>query len=226
MIHKQKHTHIIWDWNGTLLDDVWLNLEILNPILIKHRCPTITESQYRTLFDFPVKNFYEKLGMHDVVLSFDELCSQFNIEMNKRRYECSLFFNVPEVLTEFKNNGLTQSILSLHPHDSLKELIHYYKIQEHFIELVGANNLRGESKIDQGKAKVQRLSIDPSEIVVVGDTVHDYEVAEAIGASCILLSHGYHSKDRLRSCNTPIADSLDDLKDIISNISETFKMTS
>ena len=58
----KKYRYIFWDWNGTLLDDVWLCVDIINYMLIKRGKSEITQSQYREIFDFSVKGYYKKAG--------------------------------------------------------------------------------------------------------------------------------------------------------------------
>ena len=53
-----RYKHIIWDWNGTLLDDRWLCIEAINKTLTKRNMNTITDNEYVELFCFPVKDYY------------------------------------------------------------------------------------------------------------------------------------------------------------------------
>ena len=56
--------HIIWDWNGTLINDAWLFVEIMNEELKDRKLPLITVKDYRKHFTFPVKKYYENLGFN------------------------------------------------------------------------------------------------------------------------------------------------------------------
>ena len=57
-----KIKYIIWDWNGTLIDDAWLFVEIMNEELKERMLPQINIQDYRQHFTFPVKKYYERLG--------------------------------------------------------------------------------------------------------------------------------------------------------------------
>ena len=57
-----RYKHIMWDWNGTLVDDAWLCVEIMNKSLEKRNLQTITVEDYRQVFKFPVKDYYVELG--------------------------------------------------------------------------------------------------------------------------------------------------------------------
>ena len=54
---------ILWDWNGTLLDDTDACVASLNLMLERRGVKPITLEFYRREFAFPVRSFYEKIGV-------------------------------------------------------------------------------------------------------------------------------------------------------------------
>ena len=57
-----KYDCIFYDFNGTLLDDTDICVEILNKMLDKRGYKHITKEKYRDIFSFPIKEYYEKAG--------------------------------------------------------------------------------------------------------------------------------------------------------------------
>lgn len=114
-----KYKHIIWDWNGTLIDDVWLVVEIMNKMLKKRNLPGIDSKKYREIFDFPVTKYYLKLGFDFSNESFEELTVEFTTEYYQRFNECKLFNEAEEVLKKISDMGISQSILSASKEDVL-----------------------------------------------------------------------------------------------------------
>jgi phosphoglycolate phosphatase len=57
-----RYQNIIWDWNGTLLDDVMLAINVVNEILRDHDKQALTHERYLEIFDFPVKHYYVPLA--------------------------------------------------------------------------------------------------------------------------------------------------------------------
>ena len=53
---------IIWDYNGTLLNDLSIGVECINRMLTKRELPLLTTESYREVFTFPVKKYYELVG--------------------------------------------------------------------------------------------------------------------------------------------------------------------
>ena len=59
-----KVKHIIWDWNGTLLDDLDVSMAALNEVLKSEQLPLVLDKEeYRQYFQFPVIKYYEKVGL-------------------------------------------------------------------------------------------------------------------------------------------------------------------
>ena len=51
--------------------------------------------------------------------------------------------------------------------------------------------------------------------MLIGDTIHDYEVAQEIGSECILMSHGHQDEARLLRLGIPIAKDFNELRVIL-----------
>ena len=102
-----KYKHIIWDWNGTLVDDVWLVVEIINKMLKKRHLPGIDSKKYREMFDFPVTKYYLKLGFDFSKESFEKLAVEFISEYYERFKECKLFDHTEELLKKIRDMGIS-----------------------------------------------------------------------------------------------------------------------
>ena len=123
------YKHIIWDWNGTLIDDVWLVVEIMNKMLKKRHLATIDAKKYREIFDFPVTKYYLKLGFDFSKESFEQLTVEFIGEYYDRFNECKLFAQAENILKKIKQRGILQIILSASKEDTLIDKIKYYGIK-------------------------------------------------------------------------------------------------
>ena len=215
----KKYKHIIWDWNGTLFDDVELCHDIINGLLIRNDVEEISLQKYREIFDFPVKKYYKKAGLDFNKTSFEILGKEFMDEYEERKSESSIFSEVKDVLEKIRSLGLTQSLLSAYHHDSLVKITEHFGIKDYFIGLNGLDNIYAASKIDIGKRWIKKSGYKKSEIVLIGDTIHDFEVAEEIGTDCILIASGHQSKERLLKYGVPVFDNLKSLKrELINNL--------
>ncbi len=212
------YEHLIWDWNGTLMDDAWLCVEVINAIRADRHMPPITIPEYRQQFDFPVIAYYRRIGFDLDKESFHDLSLEYITEYDRRRTECALQAHCRATLSQLKAAGVTQSILSAYRQQTLEEIILHYELSPYFARLVGQANIYGESKVEMGKQWVARLPDSPEQILLVGDTVHDFEVAQATGIDSILVSHGHHERDRLEACGVPVLDSLRDVPGFLASV--------
>lgn len=207
-----RFKHVIWDWNGTLLNDTWLCVEVLNGLLARRGRAPISNEDYRRNFGFPVIEFYHFLGFETDTDSFEQVSREFIGDYEARWLtECALHPQVPEILTAMANCGLTHSVLSAAKQEALEIGIRHFGIHPHFEALCGTDNIYAQGKIERGRQWIAQLHWDPHEVVLIGDTLHDFEVAEAMGTACILLAHGHHTPERLTATGKPVIHSLREL---------------
>ena len=189
--------HVVWDWNGTILDDVHLCVEIVNEILCDRGLPTVQQEDYRECFDFPVSIYYKRLGLPASGPVFEEISHHFIEEYHRRWTCCNLQSKVRETIRALASTSVGQSLLSAGKQEHVEIFIEHHDLHGYFSSVSGAKNIFAEGKVELGRRHVGKLGLEPSECLMVGDTFHDYEVAQAIGAECLLFSGGHHSEQRL-----------------------------
>ncbi len=208
----KSYKHIVWDWNGTILSDVELGLEIINGLLQERRLALLTTESYRDVFMMPVQNYYARLGFDFAKEPFEAVGKLWMDEYERRKFECSLYEGIVGVLEHIRQLGIEQSILSAYPQHTLEQMVSHYRLESYFTHVAGLDNIYAVSKLHRGQALMKRLGVGKQEAVVIGDMDHDYEVACAIGADCILIANGHQSKTRLQALGAPV---LDDVRDLI-----------
>ena len=169
---------IIWDWNGTLLNDLDLSLESVNVLLEERNLPTLSIERYRDIFGFPVVDYYVKAGF-----DFDKEPFEIPAKKYVKLYaagasELKLFPDVVETLTFFKENNYRQIVLSAMKDDNLKLMIQNAEISHFFDGIFGISDNYAREKVSLGKQVVEKLNLNPSECLMIGDTLHDAEVAD------------------------------------------------
>ena len=209
------YRHIIWDWNGTLLDDLGLCIEVMNGLLANRGLPLLDRTRYHALFDFPVRDYYSRLGLDLTGDGFERLSVEFITAYDERRLDCRLHRGAEEILTAATQAGATQSILSAYRHKTLVEIVGHFGLAHHFVRLTGLGNIYAHSKEELGRAWIAELGLPPADVLMVGDTVHDLEVARYMGADCILVASGHHPAARLRAHHDRVVGSLPELQGLL-----------
>jgi phosphoglycolate phosphatase len=209
----QNFKHIIWDWNGTLLNDTSLSLNIINRLLKSKNLNTLSLEDYRFIFDFPVKNYYEKAGFNFTEYSFEEVGKQWMDEYEIRKGETILFEGTKDVLDYISSLGIGQSILSAYSLETLIEMINDYGLTKYFEHITGLDHIYATSKLVIGRELINKINVPLQKIALIGDTIHDHEVAAELGIQCILIANGHQSRERLLSSGFPV---LNDIREIIT----------
>ncbi len=200
----QPYDHIIWDWNGTLLDDIDIVLEVLHDLVEEYGLKPINKDEYRAHFGFPVINFYERMGFDLSKDCFDAISKKYIERYLAAIPSCNLTNGARDLLEHLHQQQKTVSILSAAKQDILEANLHHFNITHLFHHIFGIDNVYAHSKVARGHELMLHCQLPVERTMLVGDTDHDYEVAKALGIDVILVTHGHQSKERLLACHDQI----------------------
>lgn len=189
--------HLIWDWNGTLLNDVQYAVDVMNVLLSKRNMKRLNRERYRSIFGFPVKRYYEKLAFDFETEAFEDVCREFVSSYMADFSSCRLFEGVDDNLNRFKQMGFSQSILSATDQASLNKMTSHFDIDDCFDQIYGIKNKFAESKIQRGRELLATSIHSARDSILIGDTDHDLEVGKGLGVDVLLVSRGHQSFKRL-----------------------------
>jgi phosphoglycolate phosphatase len=206
---------ILWDWNGTLLNDLSFCITTINTLLEKRNLELLTTESYKEKFSFPVKDYYSTIGFdfqkEDFAIPAQEFIDIYNSGINN----CKLHHSVKSTLEFFKENEFRQFVLSAMEQSMLKETLTQQNIISYFENIAGLSDHYAASKVERGKQLLHDANIDPQTTTMIGDTIHDFEVAQELGINSILVAAGHQSMERLRSTGTVVINDLEELKKVI-----------
>lgn len=209
-----RYHNILWDWNGTLIDDAVTSLNCVNDMLTEMNKTLITLEQFYTYVETPIIGFYRHILTEDE-LDFSRISKSFHEAYNNRLSETELSSNALNVLQALKKNGAKQYIITATKEESAKKLTIKYGVNEYFDGIFGADNTLAESKVERALKFFNENNINPADTVFIGDTLHDLETANALGVDCILVTFGHQGKTIVENSGTVTADSLDEVLNII-----------
>ena len=210
-----RYNTVIWDWNGTLLDDVELALGIVNQILVDQGLQVLSRERYTQIFDFPVKTYYQRAGIDFSKTSFEVLSERFCSEFESRLDSVDLFAAAPQMLSAVKSAGKRQYVLSGTEHQMLSRMLKTFDLWHLFDGIKGLQDGLAHGKITAGEEMMNEFNVDPASTVLIGDTRHDFEVAETLGIDCLLVATGHHSIERLSTVNCAVYSCLTELEDYL-----------
>lgn len=203
---------VIWDWNGTLHDDARASWMSVNDMLARRDMPLITFEQYSSYIETPIIGFYRHIFDLDKI-SFDQIAEEFHSGFALHMEGYGLMPGAAQVLEQLHAAGVKQAIVSSSEKNLLMDYAGRYDILHYFDAVLGADDLEAGSKVERAQAYMARCGISPDRTLVVGDLLHDAEMAAAIGARCLLVAKGHQIRAHLEPGGSEVAD---DISQVIS----------
>ena len=202
---------VIWDFNGTLIDDLDLVVRTVNTQLTKRDLSPLTAEAYRDVFGFPVEDYYRRIGVTFENESMADLSADFFADYTPALNDCPLHDGAFDALSQLQTQGLKQFVLSAMEEGMLRGMIRHLGIQDFFDGVYGLAHQEADSKVSRGSELLKDFDIEPSTALLIGDTDHDFEVAEALHLAAALISKGHQSEERLRKTSHAIFSSHQEL---------------
>ncbi len=208
-------THILWDWNGTLLDDAAYCLDLTDRLLKIFRLPAMGSLEvYRERFGFPVIDYYGHLGFDRQI--FPEVAVIWMDGYMRGEAAIPLHADAADVTGRIRDRGIRQVILSASKLENLLIQLRTRPQFSHFDPPRGLGDIYAGSKKDIALQWMAETGADPQRTLLVGDTLHDLEVAQALGARCVLVENGHQSRARLRAAGAVTVPDLTALEALLS----------
>jgi len=205
---------IIWDWNGTLLNDLDFCISTINILLNKRGLKLVTRDSYKEVFSFPVKDYYEAIGFNFNEENFSIPAREFIDIYDAGVKNCSLHKSAVEILSYYQQKGVRQFVLSAMKQNMLEETLKQQGIFDYFEGIAGLSDHYAVSKIERGIQLIDQFSINKTKATIIGDTLHDWEVAQQLGTDCILVADGHQSEERLHTSGVKVIKGLQNLMKI------------
>ena len=184
---------IIWDWNGTILNDVDNNVNAVNTLLQKRNLTIITKEEYRRKIKIPIKQFYNDIGLET---NDPEIYNLITIDYWKyynMGYKNNTKVNngLENILNKLKENNINNYLLSATQQDELKKQVESKGMETFFKMIIGNSNSEVKNKLEKAKELIKIENIKINSTILVGDMISDYELAEKLGIKCVLYSNGH-----------------------------------
>ncbi|MDS1269572.1 HAD hydrolase-like protein [Lipingzhangella sp. LS1_29] len=217
----QQVEHIVWDWNGTLLDDNHANMAALNQVCIEFGLPTVSLEYWRTVFRRPLRECYtELLGHEPSDAEWEKVQVIYDAEYLRHLPDCGLVPEAPRALKQWSGDGGSQSLLSMASHEHLEPLVGQRGLTPHFTRVDGRRfDSPHDSKAEHLVHHLRGQEQDPSRVVLIGDIDDDAHAASAAGAQAVLVARGLMARERLAATGHPVVDSVAEAVDFLRRLS-------
>ncbi|WP_137939722.1 HAD hydrolase-like protein [Chitinivorax sp. B] len=201
--HWPTIRHVVLDWNGTLLDDLDLAVASVNHVCRRHGLPVVDRDRYRAHFRFPIEAFYRLLGFDFASTPFSEVVRDYLHQFDAAVADCPLQQDAHTFLSLTQHSGRGLSVLSASFHATLIDTLQSKGLLSYFEHVYGLGHEQATSKLAEAQVLQSHLNLPPTQVLYVGDTTHDAEIAEAMGWHAALLSIGHQDEARLTTSQAP-----------------------
>jgi phosphoglycolate phosphatase-like HAD superfamily hydrolase len=207
MVAAVARTHLVWDWNGTLLDDLTLVVSSTNEAFAAVGGRDVDKDEHRRRFRRPVAEFYaEILGRAVDEEEFGRLDRIFH---DAYRLGLTTMSLAADAQTAIKSWPGTQSLLSMWFHHELVPAVETYGLAGLFARIDGLRTeVGGDLKAGHLARHLAELQVAGDRVVLIGDSLDDAAAAHSVGGAAVLYTGGFTDPVRLRASGLPVADTL------------------
>ncbi len=201
--------HVIWDWNGTLFDDLHIVVEAVNASLAAVGAPPIDADGYRTHYGRPVRRFYERLlGRALAEQEWAAMERTFHTTYRDALDRAALTADAGEAVAAVAAAGASQSILSMWWHDELVPFVARFGLDARMVRVEGTRHDASDTKAEHLRAHLAAIGVDGGRALMIGDALDDARAAATVGVTCVLYDGGSHHRAELEAAGVPVAGSL------------------
>ena len=207
---------VIWDFNGTIINDVKLGVDSVNKMLARRGLPLVADvAEYRRRLRFPIIDYYRDLGFDFDAEPYESLAHEWIALYNEGAHTITATVGLQDALAAIAAAGIPQIIISASEQEMMHRALDRLGLRGYFSEILGQDNVYAAGKMETARQFEARCGA--SDPVVIGDTLHDFEMARELGARCILYTLGHSSLADLESTETPLVSDLRDAAQLILN---------
>lgn len=209
-----KYKNIVWDYNGTIVDDAKLAVDAENIVLQSYNKPPITLEYYLKECKMPILNFYKKIFDFEYY-DFKEIADRFFFQYDRLSETANVFPEVRRMIAKFSEKGCRQGVVSGFETARLTLSLKKFGLEKYFCFLSGSDDIECGDKSSRAVEVLKQYDFSPKETLFIGDMYHDYETARKVGADCVLIAKGHQGGDVLRACNVTVIDSAEELENML-----------
>ncbi len=200
---------VIFDWSGTLVDDLPAVLEATNHVLVMAGQAPMALDRFRAEFRLPFAGFYLEHTPHIPMVQLEEW---FHAKFRQVQGVVVELPHAREFLEFCRARGLKTLLLStMHPEHFAAQVR-----VNHFDEFLDHPYLGIWDKRGKIREILQAHGLDPKETIFVGDMVHDIEAARHGGVCSVAVLTGYTRAAALRAAGADLmVEHLGELREIL-----------
>ncbi|MCL2468697.1 MAG: HAD family hydrolase [Alphaproteobacteria bacterium] len=187
---------VVFDWNGTLINDTWLTWRAVNEILVTLGGRAISEEQYKAAYRMPLKAMYQELGLSRRIIEEQEeiVFKIFGDVYQSLVHKTTLHEGTRETLHYLKKQEHKSLILSNHNRPCIERQLKRFGLETYFDEVLAnapdeyKNIMHKAGKKDRLDDWLKRHKCYGG--IVVGDSPEEMDIALQHGFTSVAVESG------------------------------------
>lgn len=195
--------NLIFDWSGTLVDDLGPVLDATNAVLAAYGRATLSREEFRREFRLPYREFYDE---YVPGVPLEELEHVFRAAFAESQSPVTVLPHAREKLEWCGEQGIRAFVLTSMDAEAFRGHLEEFGVS-HLFEATYAGVLDKRKVIGE---LIERHRLDPAETAFIGDMAHDIETARHGGVTSVAVLTGYTAAATLAESRPDLT--VDDLK--------------
>lgn len=199
MAMKKKFDLIIFDWDGTLVDSIDWIVRCLQVAAHSTGCKVPGVLAIKSIIGLSIQKAVETIfpGIEDDIR--EQLIACYSQEFfSKQITEEDLFLGVKEMLLEFKLSGYQLAVATGKSQASLNKAIQGTGLKDFFHITRCADQTASKPNPYMLEEIIEKMGVRKERVLMVGDSVHDLQMAKNAGISAVAVSCGANSRIQLQ----------------------------
>ena len=202
-----KYRSFLFDWSGTLVDDLPPTLFATNAVLEKFGVAPMGREEFRRRFRLPYPEFYDEVLPG---VPIEDLEDTFRSSFGRSPKGVTVLPHAREMLDWCREREIRCFILSSMDQRIFDQQLRKFNLGDHF-ETIYAGVIDKRERIGE---IIENHDLDRSRTAFVGDMVHDLATAKHGGVDSVAVATGYDPVERLRENDpTHLFDHLSDFRE-------------
>lgn len=213
-----RYKNIIWDYNGTIVDDARLAVDAENIVLKSYGLPEIDLEYYLRECEMPIVGFYRKIFPNFDSYDFAEIAERFLNNYDMLFPMAGVFPETAEMIRSLHSEGYRQAVISGFETGRLKKSLAGFGLADYFEFMSGSDDIDCGDKSDRAVIVCGKYGFAPKETLFIGDMYHDCETAQKVGSDCVLIAKGHQGAEVLRKYGVTVLDSAKELAEYLDAV--------
>ncbi|WP_028356902.1 HAD-IA family hydrolase [Brackiella oedipodis] len=188
---------IVFDWDGTLMDSTWSIAVAIQGACRDLGVPEPTMQEAKWVIGLGMSEVIPKIAPNLSQPQLQEFLQAYRRHYFTQDQDLKLFNGIPQLLQQLKQQGLNLAVATGKSRVGLNRALDKHQLTPLFDITRTADETRGKPHPQMLFEIIDELMVEPEQVVMIGDTSHDIQMAQNAGVDSIAVTYGAHEIEEL-----------------------------